>query len=158
KGLGGAVFPMAALIVRSDLDIAADRALGHYTHEKSSVGCAAALATLDVIQTEGLLERSQSLGARALETLREMQAQHPLVSDVRGIGLLLGIELARNGRPSRVEAEKVMYRCLADGLSFKIGQGNVLTLSPPLIITEAELDQALQVIERAISAVENEAA
>src|SRR6185295_12090509 len=52
KGLGGAVFPMAALIARRDLDIAGDRALGHYTHEKSSVGCAAALATLEVIESE----------------------------------------------------------------------------------------------------------
>ena len=50
KGLGGAVFPMAALVARRDLDLAGDRALGHYTHEKSSVGCAAALATLDVIE------------------------------------------------------------------------------------------------------------
>ena len=53
KGLGGAVFPMAALIARRDLDVAADRALGHYTHEKSSVGCAAALATLEVIERRG---------------------------------------------------------------------------------------------------------
>jgi 4-aminobutyrate aminotransferase len=52
KGLGGAVFPMAALIARSDLDVAADRALGHYTHEKSSVGAAAAIATLEVIERE----------------------------------------------------------------------------------------------------------
>ena len=66
KGLGGAVFPMAALIARRDLDIAADRALGHYTHEKSSVGCAAALATLEAIEDESLLERSRVLGARAL--------------------------------------------------------------------------------------------
>ncbi len=65
KGLGGAVFPMAALIARRDLDVAGDRALGHYTHEKSSVGCAAALATLDVIADEGLLERARTLGARA---------------------------------------------------------------------------------------------
>src|SRR5437773_7823569 len=65
KGLGGAVFPMAALIARRDLDIAADRALGHYTHEKSSVGCAAALATLEVIENENLLERSRVLGDRA---------------------------------------------------------------------------------------------
>ncbi len=64
KGLGGAVFPMAALIVRRDLDIAGDRALGHYTHEKSSVGCAAALATLEVIDSERLLEKSRSAGRR----------------------------------------------------------------------------------------------
>src|SRR5574337_1988869 len=50
KGLGGGAFPMAALLARRDLDVAGDRALGHYTHEKSSVGCAAALATLEVIE------------------------------------------------------------------------------------------------------------
>src|SRR5580658_5530101 len=61
KGLGGGVFPMAALIAREDLDVAADRALGHYTHEKSSVGCAAAIATLDVIRDEELLQRSREL-------------------------------------------------------------------------------------------------
>ncbi len=134
KGLGGAVFPMAALIARRDLDIAADRALGHYTHEKSSVGCAAALATLEVIEDEDLLERSRELGAHALERMRDIKRRHPLVADVRGIGLLLGIELARDGVPARREAEQVMYHCLAHGLSFKVGQGNVLTLSPPLVI------------------------
>ena len=77
KGLGGGVFPMAALIAREDLDVAADRALGHYTHEKSSVGCAAALATLDVIRDEGLLERSRELGAYGLERLHAMHAVRP---------------------------------------------------------------------------------
>ncbi len=156
KGLGGAVFPMAALIARRDLDIAADRALGHYTHEKSSVGCAAALATLEVIEREQLLERSRTLGARALERLHAMKARHPLIGDVRGIGLLLGIELVRDGKPARREAEAVMYDCLANGLSFKIGQGNVLTLSPPLIIGEGDLDGAFDVIDRALHRVETE--
>jgi 4-aminobutyrate aminotransferase len=154
KGLGGGVFPMAALIARRDLDIAADRALGHYTHEKSPVGCAAAIATLDVIESEGLLERSQRLGRHALDRLRDMQARHPIVGDVRGIGLLLGIELARDGTPARQEAEQVMYHCLANGLSFKIGQGNVLTLSPPLVIAQEDLDRALDIIDSALSAVE----
>jgi 4-aminobutyrate aminotransferase len=155
KGLGGAVFPMAALIARRDLDVAGDRALGHYTHEKSSVGCAAALATLEVIENERLLERSRELGARALERLREMRRRNPLIADVRGIGLLLGIELARDGLPARREAEQAMYRCLADGLSFKVGQGNVLTLSPPLVISEGDLDAALTILEAAIAAVES---
>jgi 4-aminobutyrate aminotransferase len=154
KGLGGAVFPMAALIARRDLDIAADRALGHYTHEKSSVGCAAALATLEVIENEQLLERSRTLGAHALERIRELKRRHPLVADVRGIGLLLGIELARNGVPARREAEQVMYHCLAHGLSFKVGQGNVLTLSPPLVIPLEDLDAAFLIIDAALEAVE----
>ena len=146
---------MAALIARRDLDIAADRALGHYTHEKSSVGCAAALATLEVIDDERLLERSRDLGARALERMRDLQRRHPLVADVRGIGLLLGLELARDGVPARREAEQVMYRCLANGLSFKVGQGNVLTLSPPLVIAESDLDAAFAILDAALTAVES---
>ena len=113
-----------------------------------------AFPTLEVIENERLLEKSRTLGARALERLREMQRQHPLVSDVRGIGLLLGIELGRDGRPASHEAEQVMYHCLARGLSFKVGQGNVLTLSPPLIIAPKELDHALDIIDAALSAVE----
>jgi 4-aminobutyrate aminotransferase len=154
KGLGGAVMPMAALIARRDLDVAADRALGHYTHEKSALGCAAALATLDVIERDGLCARATTLGAQALARMHELAARHPLVAAVRGIGLLLGIELARDGRPARDEAERVMYHCLAHGLSFKIGQGNVLTLSPPLVITPAELDAAFALLDAALTAVE----
>ena len=155
KGLGGAVFPLAALIARRDLDVAGDRALGHYTHEKSSVGCAAALATLDVIADEGLLARAQGLGARALAQLADVASRHPLVGDVRGIGLLLGVELVRpDGSPARREAERVMYECLARGLAFKVGQGNVLNLSPPLIIAEDDLDRAIAILDDVIGAVE----
>jgi 4-aminobutyrate aminotransferase len=154
KGLGGAVFPMAALIARRDLDVGGDRALGHYTHEKSSVGCAAALATLEVIEEEDLAANARTLGAHALERLRAMKAKHPLVADVRGIGLLLAVELARDGVPARSEAEAVMYECLARGLSFKVGQGNVLVLVPPLVICRADLDAALDILDTSLSTIE----
>lgn len=155
KGLGGAVFPMAALIARRDLDVAGDRALGHYTHEKSSVGCAAALATLDVIADEGLLERSRTLGRHALDRMRAIADRHPLVGDVRGVGLLLGLELTRpDGSPARLEAERVMYGCLERGLSFKLGQGNVITLSPPLVIAESDLERAFDILDAVIDEVE----
>jgi len=152
KGLGGGVFPLAALVAREGLDVAADRALGHYTHEKSSVGCAAALATLDVIDDEGLLARANALGAHALTRLHEMQNRSPTVGDVRGIGLLLAIELVdrATGGPAREAAERVLYDCLANGLSFKVGQGNVLVLAPPLVIAEDDLDRALDIVESAI--------
>jgi 4-aminobutyrate aminotransferase len=141
KGLGGGVFPMAALIAREDLDVAADRALGHYTHEKSSVGCAAALATLDVIRDENLLERSRDIGARGLERLRTMQTARPAIRAVRGLGVSFGVEVA-----DAALAETLMYSCLTNGLSFKVGGGNVLTLCPPLTITEAELDAAMDIL------------
>lgn len=155
KGLGGGVFPMAALIAREGLDVAAERALGHYTHEKSSVGCAAALATLSVIEDERLPERALRLGARARNRMQDMQRRLPIVADVRGIGLLLGIELVdpENGAPAREAAERVLYQCLANGLSFKVGQGNVLVLAPPLVIGESDLDVALDIVEAALAAV-----
>jgi len=144
KGLGGGVFPMAALIARAGLDIAPERALGHYTHEKSPVGCAAALAALDVIEEEKLLPRSRVLGERALVRLRKIK--HQSIVEVRGVGLLLAVELNDAGL-----AEEVLYRCLSRGLSFKVGQGNVLVLAPPLIIAEAELDRALEIVEQCLS-------
>ena len=83
----------------------------------------------------------------------KMKASLPAVGDVRLIGALLGIELVRD-RETREkavdEAEKTLYRCLEQGLSFKISQGNVLTLAPPLIISEAELSRALDIVEEAI--------
>jgi 4-aminobutyrate aminotransferase len=152
KGLGGGVFPMAALIAREGLDVAGDRALGHYTHEKSSVGCAAALATLDVIADERLCARATRLGERALARLYEVQRRLRVVGDVRGNGLLLGDELVDpvSHAPARDLAERVLYECLSNGMSFKVGQGNVLVLSPPLVIDEADLDRALDIVERAI--------
>jgi 4-aminobutyrate aminotransferase len=144
KGLGGGVFPMAALVARADLDIAADRALGHFTHEKSSVGCAAALAALEVIEEENLLARSRRLGARALARLKGMRQKS--IVEVRGIGLLLAVEVSQ---PQI--AEEALYRSLARGLSFKVGQGNVLVLAPPLVISEADLDAALKIIEQCLS-------
>ncbi|HEU4350526.1 MAG TPA: aspartate aminotransferase family protein [Burkholderiales bacterium] len=145
KGLGGGVFPMAALVARAGLDIAPERALGHYTHEKSPVGCAAALAALQVIEDEKLLERSRRLGERALSRLRAIK--HKSVVEMRGVGLLLALELS-----DRELADEVLYRCLARGLSFKVGQGNVLVLAPPLVIAEADLDRALDVVQESLGA------
>ncbi len=154
KGLGGGIMPIAALIVREELNTAmATRALGHYTHEKSPVACAAALATLDVIDEEGLLERSQSLGARAMADLRALQEKHTIIGDVRGIGLLLGIELVEDRTTfarATDAADRVMYSCMSHGLSFKVTQGNILTLTPPLTLSDAEWERALAILDAAL--------
>ncbi len=155
KSLGGGVFPMAALIAGENLDVAPHLALGHYTHEKNPVACAAALATLEYIQQEGLVENSRTLGEHALRRLRAMQAKHEIIGAVRGLGLLLGIELVTNRQtkePARDAAERVMYRALAKGLSFKITMGNIVTLTPPLTITKEQMDQALDILEEYIAA------
>jgi 4-aminobutyrate aminotransferase len=156
KGLGGGIFPLAAIIAREAFNVAGDIALGHYTHEKSPVACAAALAALDCIEEESLLQRATETGKLALERLRDMQPSHPLMGDVRGLGLLLAVELVNPaGAAAREEADEVLYRCLARGLSFKVSSGNVLTLTPPLTISHEELETAMQIIEASLTEVES---
>jgi 4-aminobutyrate aminotransferase len=146
KGLGGGIVPMAALLARADLDVAADRALGHYTHEKSPIGAAAALATLDVIEEDGLLPRSRALGAQALRRLSAIA--HPAIRGVRGLGLSMAVDVA-----DETIADRLLYACLERGLSFKVGGGTTLTLCPPLTIGEGELDAAIDILAAAFAAV-----
>ncbi|MCP4694721.1 MAG: aspartate aminotransferase family protein, partial [Desulfobacterales bacterium] len=110
KGLGGGIMPLAAVIVHEALDVAGGRALGHYTHEKSPVACAAALAAIRYIETHDLLSHSRELGEYTLDRLREMKSRHPLIGDVRGVGLFLGVELILDGEHAVDEAETVMYK------------------------------------------------
>lgn len=156
KGLGGGIFPLAALIAREELNTAmADRALGHYTHEKSPVACAAALATIETIESESLLGQATAMGDYAMTRLREMQATFPIISDVRGLGLLIGVELKdpKTGARATEAAEQVLYACLSRGLSFKVSMGNILTLVPPLTISREEMDEALGILEASLTAV-----
>ncbi|MFD0979100.1 (R)-1-hydroxy-2-aminoethylphosphonate ammonia-lyase [Tropicimonas aquimaris] len=154
KALGGGILPIAACIARRDLDICGDFAIGHYTHEKNPVTAAAALATIAVIEEEGLVERSARLGAGAMDRLAAFAETCPIIGDVRGRGLMFGIEMVEDRAskaPGNAAAERIYYRCMAAGLSFKISQGAVLTLSPPLTIAEEDLDRALGIVEAAIS-------
>lgn len=157
KGLGGGVVPLAALMARERFDVAGGMALGHYTHEKSPVAAAAALATIRYIEDHGLLAHAQTLGQQALDRLAAMKDRHPLIGDVRGLGLLLGVELVTD-RVTRArapaQAEAVMYRALSRGLSFKLTMGNVILLSPPLVITREEMDRALDILDAALTDVE----
>ena len=146
KGLGGGIIPIAALLARADLDVMGNGALGHYTHEKSPVGCAAAMATLDVIEQEALLPRSRALGAAAVARLAAIA--HPAMRGARGLGLSMAVDVA-----DETVADRLLYACLERGLSFKIGAGTVLVLCPPLTITESEIDQALGIVEAAFASV-----
>lgn len=152
KGLGGGIFPQAALLARAELDVCQHTALGHYTHEKSPVGAAAAIATLDVIRDEGLVMRSHELGEWWRTQLRDRLTSVQAVREVRGLGLLVGIEL-RDKDPSRLRefADRVLYRCLERGLSYKVSEGRVLTLTPPLIVTHEQLTRATEILAGAIA-------
>ncbi|MCL2481097.1 MAG: aspartate aminotransferase family protein [Spirochaetaceae bacterium] len=157
KGLGGGVFPIAATIADEKLDVAGHIALGHFTHEKSTLGAAAGLATINYIEKNNIIEHAKTLGEYALKKATEMMDRHPLIGAVRGIGLFIGIELVKDRKTRELateEAEEVMYRALSKGVSFKLTMGNILTLTPALVITKDEMDFALKAIEEAITEVE----
>ncbi len=154
KALGGAAVPIAAVVARADLDVAGGLAFGHYTHEKNPLLCRAALTTIEIIEDEGLVDNARRVGAHALERLEEMKRRHRLIGDVRGLGLLLGVELVADRAtkaPAADAAEAVLYRALAKGLSFKLSMGNVITLTPPLIVTTEEMDAALDILDACLT-------
>ncbi|HHI4988039.1 aspartate aminotransferase family protein [Vibrio parahaemolyticus] len=156
KGLGGGLVPIAAMVTKDKYNTAEQISMGHYTHEKSPIGCAAALATMEAIEQDGLLDKVKADSQFMREKLLEMKAKYPVIGDVRGIGMLWGIELVTDHESKARaydEAESVLYQCLNNGVSFKVSQGNVIQLSPPLIITREQLTEALAIFEEAIAKV-----
>jgi 4-aminobutyrate aminotransferase len=113
------------------------------------IACAAALATIEVMEHDGLFERAEVLGRRAVERLRASTAANEDVTEVRGIGLMIGLELRSKDVASRVQA-----RCLADGLVVLTcgPDENVLRLVPPLTLSDDELDLGLTILEHSLSA------
>jgi len=153
KGLGGGVMPMAAIVARDSYNVAQSVSLGHFTHEKSPLGSVAALAMLDFIEQNDILAKVNADAEFMRKELEKLKGKYPLIGEVRGIGLLWGVELVKDRETKEKavqEAETVMYECLKNGLSFKVSQGNVVQLSPPLIITREQLTEALQILEKAI--------
>ncbi|MFT5244702.1 MAG: 4-aminobutyrate aminotransferase [Psychroserpens sp.] len=159
KGLGGGIFPQAAIVTRDEYNVFGSISLGHYTHEKSPIGAIAGLSTIQFIEENKLLIKVQEDAIYMLSELTRFQEKFSLIGDVRGIGLLWGIELVKDRSTKEkafAEAEKVMYSCLKHGLSFKVSAGNVLQLSPALTISRAELTEALQILEESLLKVQNQ--
>jgi 4-aminobutyrate aminotransferase len=156
KGLGAGVIPMAAIVTKDEYNIAVDISLGHYTHEKSPLGSAAGLAMIQYIEQEHLLAKVLEDEKYVKEKLNELKEQFQLIGDIRGIGLLWGVELVKDRitkEKAIKESELVMYECLKKGLSFKVSQGNVLQLCPPLTISREELNKAFEILSNAIQLV-----
>ncbi|MFG0244672.1 MAG: aminotransferase class III-fold pyridoxal phosphate-dependent enzyme [Phycisphaerales bacterium JB052] len=151
KGLGGGIFPQAAVIGRPELNDTGptpvrELALGHYTHEKSPVGSAAAIATLGTVLDERLAQRAHEVGCAWRETYASGFNSMSCVRDVRQIGLMLAVELE-----DPEHADRVMYEALCNGLSFKVGGGTSLVLFPPLNIEQHLLDDATNIVIDAIA-------
>ena len=156
KPLGGGL-PLSAIVGRAELLDVPTYSL--FTLGGSPLPCAAALATLDVIEDEQLVDNAARMGERLVEGLRAIQARSRLVGDVRGRGLMVGVELVRERatrEPAPVETHRLVYRMFELGLLtiYSGLDGNVVELTPPLTIGPDDVDEALGVFERALADVE----
>jgi 4-aminobutyrate aminotransferase len=153
----GAGMPISAVVGRRELlDVAP--AINMYTMAGNPVACAAALAHLDEIGRLGLAERAARTGGYLLGRLRELQQRHPLIGDVRGLGMMLGLETVRDRatrEPADKEMAKIVYRAFELGLIVFYGgiYSNVMEITPPLVMTEDEVDEGIAVLDQAISEV-----
>lgn len=146
KGLGGGIIPFAAMLCREDFNQAAHISLGHYTHEKSPLGAAAALGLFDWFEQVSIEKRVQQIHTRFLDSLKALDS--PYIREIRAVGALFGLELQ-----SDALAEQVLYQSLERGLSYKVSGGTTLTLAPPLSITEEELDRAANILSESLNAL-----
>jgi len=163
KGITGAYFPLAATVVDDRIfaafptDPADAGRLRHInTFAGHPAGCAVALETLAIMEEERLVERSATLGASLLARLREALGDHPLVGDVRGRGLLIGIEVVAD-RATRAPAARAVsaglvaaaqQRGLLVGRNVDTAAGldNVIALAPPLSMTDADADHIVETL------------
>jgi len=157
KSLGGGLVPWAGIVAKEEFNICRGRSVGHYTHEKNALACAAALAEIAYIEKHKLHEHAAALGDHAIGRMNEWKDRHPLIGNVQGTGLHLGVDLVRDRKTKERavdEAESILFKCMERGVAFKTIEGSVITLRPALVITKEQLDDALDVLEEAIMEVE----
>lgn len=158
KGIASGM-PLSGIIGRAPLiERLAAGSLGG-TYGGNVVACAAALATLDVIEAEGLVDNARDRGAQLLDGLRQRLAHIPVVGDIRGLGLMVGLEFVHPstgspGRPNPEAAKMVLTGSLDEGLIVLSAgsSGHVVRLVPPLVTTAEEVDHAAAIIARVVEA------
>ncbi len=158
KGFGSGI-PIGGFVTRPELAEDYTVADGFATFGGNPLSCAAAVAVIDIIQESNYLERASKLGNELKKKLLALQEDHKIVGDVRGQGLMLGIELVRDEatkEPAIQEMLQIMEYCREKGLL--IGKGgldnNVVRLQPPLELTSEQIDEACSILGDAFSKVE----
>jgi alanine-glyoxylate transaminase/(R)-3-amino-2-methylpropionate-pyruvate transaminase len=157
KGMGNGA-PLAAVTTRREIAESLTQRIHFNTFGGNPVSMAAGLAVLEVIDEDGLQENARKVGGRLLRGLRRLQEHHPVVGEVRGMGLMLGVELVadRSTRaPGTTQTLDVLEAAREMGLLLGKGglDGNVLRIKPPMCITADDADFALDVLDRALARV-----
>jgi 4-aminobutyrate aminotransferase len=150
-------FPLSAFTVRPEIADAYRPGDHLSTFGGNPVCCAAALANINFMERENLAAKTADLGGHAMRSLRDLQRLNPLIGDVRGLGLMIGVELVRDKKktPAPAEAEAVRDELLRQGVLVGVGgvYGNVIRFQPPLVITKAQIDRAVEAFDAALSRI-----
>jgi alanine-glyoxylate transaminase/(R)-3-amino-2-methylpropionate-pyruvate transaminase len=154
KGIGNGC-PLSACVTRSDIAKSLTAAIHFNTFGGNPVSTAQGMATLDVLLDENIKARARTLGRRLMDGLAEVQQLRPLIGDVRGRGLMVGVELVTDRttkQPAAAETVDVLERCKDLGLLLGKGGffGNVIRITPPMCLDEADVDFIVEVLDRAI--------
>jgi len=159
KGIGNGV-PLAAVTTRLEIAQALTQRVHFNTFGGNPVCMAAGSAVLDVIEEDKLQENSRVVGGRLKSGLRKLAADHRLIGDVRGMGLMLAVELVRDRgtkEPAKAETLEILEEARAMGVLVGKGgiDGNVIRIKPPMCITADDADFAIDVIHRALTTAES---
>lgn len=155
KGFGNG-FPVTAMVARKEYGDAIEKISASTSYGGNPMACAAALASIEAIESEGLLENAQILGRYFEKRLAKMKAEHPIIGDVRCKGCLMGVELVKDRKTKEPfdEAGKLVYqRAFAKGLAW-IPAGHILRMSPPIVMDEPTAAKCMDIIDEAIGEVE----
>jgi alanine-glyoxylate transaminase/(R)-3-amino-2-methylpropionate-pyruvate transaminase len=155
KGIGNGV-PLAAVTTTAEIAATMSQRVHFNTYGGNPVCMAAGLAVLEVIEQEGLQENAHVIGGALKAGLERLQDKHPLIGDVRGKGLMLGVELVRDRasrEPAPAETMVVLEEARKNGVLLGKGGlfGSVLRIKPPLCINRDDVDFAIDVLDRALA-------
>jgi acetylornithine/succinyldiaminopimelate/putrescine aminotransferase len=139
----GTGFPIGALLAKQEIAAAFVPGSHGSTFGGNPLACAAALATLETILDEGILDNCRKVGAYFLSRLGELKEKHPRIREVRGQGLILAVELT-------VPGAEFVEKCMEKGLLINCTNGNVLRFVPPLILTRQDVDKAIEILDGAL--------
>jgi 4-aminobutyrate aminotransferase-like enzyme len=157
KGFGNG-FPVTAMLVADKYKDVIEKISASTSYGGNPMACAAALASIEVIQEENLCERSAHLGEILLKRMKEMETMYPIIGEARGLGCLLGIELVKDKttkEPFEEAGKRVYQKAFQKGLAW-IPAGNILRMSPPMIMEDEIALKGLAIIEEAICETQKE--
>ena len=150
-------FPLGAFTTRDEIAAAFQPGDHLSTFGGNPVCCAAALANINFLQRENIAAKALRDGEYILAKLETLQRDYPIIGEVRGVGLMIGVELVADdgSSPSSARADAVRSFCFEKGLLVGVGgvDGNVVRLQPPLVITGEQIDFALDVLEQSLAAI-----